>query len=199
MKQILTLTTLAALLTLNVANAQQTSFSFGKSKTVAQLSSQGWDFSNVASIKNFIYINSSVKQKDNFTIMATPYLNVKANDAIQLNYRFANAQVGVYAEDTKGNVTRIAELSPTSSSQKVVIPQSGNQRIIVKLEKSMDIPANLVINSISFNNYNAVAFTTFSSHDMSIKNMQDTPDQLMGPAPVANVNDHSVTSANAAR
>ncbi len=200
MKKITTLTTLIAILAFNFANAQQTTFSFGKSKLVAQLSNDGWDFTNVASIKNFIYVKNSAKDESSFNVMATPYLNLNANDAVQIKYRFADALVAVYSEDMSGKLTRIAELSSSASSQKIIIPQSGKQRIIVKVEKTMSTPANLVINSISFNNYSAVAFTTISSHDMSIKNMQDTPDRLMETAPAANAADYfSATSADAVK
>jgi hypothetical protein len=196
MKQILTLTTLAAIFAFSFADAQQATFSFGKAKTAEQLSNDGWDMSNVASIKNFLYIKSSVTQTNNYTVMATPYLNIKANDAIQLNYRFADAMVGVYAEDVQGNVTRIAELAAGASSQKIVIPQAGKQRIIVKLEKSSYAPANLIINSISFNDYSLMAYTDIPSKDMSIKKMQDTPDQLMMPSPSANNTDNNTTTSS---
>jgi hypothetical protein len=201
MKKTTTLTTLIAIVAFNFASAQQTTFSFGKSKLVAQLSNNGWDFNNVASIKNFLYIKEGAKEESSFNVMATPYLNLNANDAVTIKYRFADALVAVYSEDMQGKLTRIAELSPTASSQKVIVPQGGQQRIVVKVENTMTTPANLVINSISFNNYTAVAMKTFSSHDMSLKNMQDTPDQLMAPAPVAtNAADYiSATSAAAVK
>jgi hypothetical protein len=38
---------------------------------------------------------------------------------------------------------------------------------------------------------------TFTSHDMSLKNMQDTPDRLMELAPTVNADDYnSATSAS---
>lgn len=199
MKQILTLTTLAAILAFNSANAQQAMFKFGNKKTVAELSNSGWEFSNVSSVKNFIYVSNAPKQNDGFNVMATPYLNLKANDAVQIKYRMANAIVGVYTEDAAGKCTRICILSPEASSQNIIIPQTGNQRIIVKVEKSMEQPANLAINSVSFSNYNEMSYTTFKSKDMSIKKMQDTPDQLMEPAQATTSTDDSGTGTYAVK
>ena len=200
MKQVFTITTLAAFFALTSATAQQVSFNFGKDKTVEQLASAGWDFNNVGSIKNFIYIKNSIKQRENFTLMETPYLNLNDNDAVQLKYHIAeDAQVAVYTQDANGKLIRMVQLSPNESSVKVHVPRGGQQRIIVRVEKSLSMPANLVINSISFNNYSEVASKTPVIHNMCIKGMQDTPDQLMQDAPIANDASNLATEAFAIR
>jgi hypothetical protein len=82
-----------------------------------------------------------------------------------------------------------------TASLKTITPNMTKQTATVKVEKANKSVMNILIHSIAFQRYNRVKYTLIPAENLSVKKMQDTPDNLM-PMNENNTADYySVTTA----